>query len=146
MAIGIPGSGKTTFLKQLPEFRSAIYICPDDIREELLGDAADQSQNETVWAEAHKRMVSALDSGKTVILDSTQTIPEHRRHEISLAKESKADVIGYYFKTPLEIALERNKKRERKVPEDVITDLQKRLRVTPPTLGEGFTEIIVIES
>ena len=40
---GVPGSGKSSTVARLAADHNAIVICLDDIRQELTGDAADQS-------------------------------------------------------------------------------------------------------
>ena len=41
-----------------------VIINPDSIREEMTGDAADQSKNREVWEEAYRRAGALLESGK----------------------------------------------------------------------------------
>ena len=86
MLIGIPGSGKSSWLKQLPWVR--LYknhgirfeiICPDQIRKELSGGIYDQSLNVPAWREAKKRAVEALQAGRSVILDATNVETSRRR-------------------------------------------------------------------
>jgi predicted kinase len=45
IGIGIPGSGKTTYLKPLAARMGLPYVSLDDIRQELTGDAADHGQH-----------------------------------------------------------------------------------------------------
>ena len=43
---------------------------------------------------------------------------------------------------PLEVCLERNQKRERKVEEDVMRRMAAKMK--PPTFEEGFTKITMV--
>jgi predicted kinase len=78
LLIGIPGSGKSTWLKQLPG--NFEIICPDQIRKRLSGgDISDQTLNVQVWEEAKKRTVEALQAGQDVVLDATNVNTTRRR-------------------------------------------------------------------
>lgn len=67
--VGISGSGKTAFQKN---FLSKTYlICPDDIRQELLGDASNFSEDTEVWLQAYDRLSKAIASRKDVYFSST---------------------------------------------------------------------------
>jgi len=143
--IGIPGSGKTTVLKTFAHERRFVYISPDEVREEISGDARIQSDMQEVWRRVFQRMTEALQKGKDVVLDSTNYKAEDRRTLIEKADASGAQVIGVYFDVPLELALERNKSRERVVPEHAVQRMHKRLKETPPCVEEGFYVVITPE-
>ena len=52
------------------------------------------------------------------------------------------EVHAVFFDVPLETCLERNRRRERQVPEDVMKQMAQKLK--PPTFKEGFSKIIVV--
>ena len=136
LGIGIPGSGKTTILKDFADRYSYVYICPDDIRLEMTGDAADQSKNKEVWVEAYKRMADRLKERETVVFDATFTHPEQRKEFLNFARTSGAEKIeGLLVNTNLELAKERNVSRERKVPERVLNRMSESLQSSPPVLS-----------
>ena len=60
LGVGIPGSGKSTVLGELASERGYTLISPDSIREELTGDAANQSVNGKAWDIAYERARHAL--------------------------------------------------------------------------------------
>lgn len=70
MLVGIPGCGKSTYLRKLDN-KGVVIVCPDDIRRELTGNISDQSRNGDVWKEAEERIIDGLSSGSYVILDAT---------------------------------------------------------------------------
>ncbi len=145
LGIGISGAGKTTILKEFAQKYDYIYLCPDDIREEILGNAADQSKNKEVWAEAKQRMSDYLAQGKTVVFDATFTQAIQRKAFIDFARESGADKIqGILFDTPLDIAIERNAKRERQVPEYAIQRMNNDLKTAQPNISEGLDSIFTL--
>lgn len=121
---GVPGSGKSTAADMMSEAHGYAVVCPDDIREEMLGDASDQSHGAEVFAEARARTCDALsDPGiPGVVFDSTNV---RRRDRVRLVRQilsaaSPSRVVCVCMDTGLDECLARNAGRERVVPEDVI--------------------------
>lgn len=145
VGIGVPGSGKSTVLKEFASRYSYSYICPDDIRVELTGDAADQSKNKEVWAEAYERTRKELTSGHTVVFDATFTHPELRKSFLTFVKDQGAEKIeGIFVNTPFELARERNLTRERKVPDHALERMNEGLKSFPPDLSDGFDALFTL--
>ena len=146
VGIGIPGSGKTPVLKSFAEKNAYVYVCPDDIREELTGSAADQSRSREVWTEAYKRLQAQLMNGETVVFDATMANPDQRKQFLDFARKNGAERIeGIVFDTPLETATERNEQRDRKVPHDVMERMDNWIRTMPPEIGEGLDAIFTVD-
>lgn len=146
MGVGIPGSGKTTVLRNIAKKHDYSYICPDDIRMELTGDAANQTKNKEVWGEAYRRLEAYLKEGRTVIFDATFSNNISRNTCLSLARKSGASKVqGLYVDTPLEIAKERNAGRDRVVPEFVLERMSGSLENNPPIIEEGFDSIFTLD-
>ena len=146
IAIGIPGSGKTTVLKPLAERYGLTYINRDDIREEILGDARDQSQNKAIWEEANRRAAASLERGIGVVLDATFVESWKRKDMISFLHEAGASpIIGVVARISLDVAKERNQGRERVVPNDVLEWMHTKLENEPPTVEEGFDALIGLD-
>jgi predicted kinase len=126
MSIGISGLGKSTFLKQQVAGKPHIYICPDDIREELTGDASDQSRNWQVWKLTYDRFEKALraDSpeSRTIVLDATFLNRKSREKVLNILRKRQAGDRLWIYEFPVnpQLAVERQKQRERQVPEHVI--------------------------
>lgn len=88
MPIGIPGSGKTTWINKT--FKDIIHdsvilnnnktvaIHPDRVREELTGSISDLSHDKKVWKLVKRRVSRALKQGKDVILDATNVSSYYR--------------------------------------------------------------------
>lgn len=145
VGIGMPGSGKTTVLKDFAEKNSYSYICPDDIRRELTGNSSDQSKNREVWEEARKKMAEKLRVGETVVFDATFVNPEQRKKFLSFARENGAEKIqGVYLDVGLKTAKMRNDNRERKVPEHVLERMDKSIRDFPPEIEDGFDSVFTL--
>ena len=75
-------------------------------------------------------------------LDATNLHPKERRHWIQMAREFGYDVHAVFFDVPLEVCLERNRRRQRVVPEEVMQRMSSKLR--PPKFDEGFSKITVV--
>jgi predicted kinase len=145
MGIGLPGTGKTTALKSFAEKNSYNYICPDDIRFELLGDASDQTKNREVWQEAYKRLEGFLKNGETVVFDATFVKDLDRKRFIEFVRGLGVEKIqGIVTEVPLDIAYERNRSRERKVPDYAMERMAKSFKELPPEISEGFDSLFYI--
>lgn len=145
MGIGIPGSGKSTALRPFAERCGYLYVSSDSIREELFGEAADQSHNGEVWDEVHKRVAGALRGGNTVVVDATFVRDTERKQFIQFARAHGADKVqGVYANIPYEIASERNERRERTVPSHAMERMYAILNKRPPALEDGFDSMFEI--
>jgi predicted kinase len=146
IGLGIPGAGKTTFLRDFADKNGYYYLSPDEIREELAGDSKDQSINSEIWREAHKRFVTRITDGDVVVLDASYCNASQRRAILELARKAGAEKIqGVFIDTPLEIAKERNLNRERIVPEHAIDRMYKSLSDNPPMVEDGFDSLFVLD-
>ena len=73
---------------------------------------------------------------------STNLTPHERQSWIKLAKDYGYEVHAVFFDVPVEVCLERNRRRERVVAEDVMRRMAAKLR--PPTFEEGFAKITLV--
>lgn len=145
IGVGVPGSGKTTYLKPLAKKEGLAYLSADDIREEVNGDPGDQSNHLLVMRILHQRVIDNLKR-HGVVIDMTNSRQRDRRQAVKFCREHGAtEVVAYWFNTPLSVAKERNRGRSRVVPERAVEAMANRLQMYPPTLGEGYDRMIVIE-
>jgi predicted kinase len=59
-----------------------------------------------------------------------------------MARSFGYEVQAVFFDVPLEVCLERNRKRERIVSEEMMRNMAQRLKA--PTFDEGFSKIVVV--
>ena len=83
MGVGIPGSGKSTWLENNKEEYNYTIHSSDSIREQL-GDINDQSKNSQVFETLHNRIKTDLLNGKSVAMDATNL---SRKKRINFLKE-----------------------------------------------------------
>jgi predicted kinase len=140
ITVGIPGSGKTTKVTEFADKMgiSATYISADAIREELTGDAGNQTANKRVWALVYKRFEEALLNGDDIILDNTSIKLKDRRKIYKTIREcnkmKETEIILFYCPCSVAKSMLNQQNRDRKVPIDVVRRMQNEL--CEPTLEE----------
>ena len=141
--VGPSYSGKSTvceFFKRYYKMNELpmCVVCPDDIREELLGDASDQSNGKMIFETAYERVDKALNSPlNTVFFDATSLTPARRKPLIEIAKKHRRPCFAVVMPDFTEEELTaRVATRERKVPLDVVR--AQKQRMVYPTVEEGF--------
>ena len=140
--VGISGSGKSTHANGLKTSLNAQLIETDAIRQELTGNAEDQTQNGRVFDVAKRRVDNALSQEKNTIIDATSLSVKDRKDWIEIGKANGAEVRAYFVDTPVDVAKRQNSNRTRKVPEFVIEKQASKLH--SPTKAEGFDNVITI--
>ena len=141
---GLPASGKSTYAEMLVESGSFYRVCPDLIRKELYGDENIQGDGKQVFSIAHYQMATIGNLGGNVVFDATNINADRRK---ALVKEMRPyfDIIIFkWFKTPLDICKDRNAKRDRVVPEEVLKRMW--FNFEAPTMEEGWDYIEKIEN
>ena len=141
--IGPAGCGKTTIAKQLAKSVNGVVVSSDQIRYEVYGDVMEQKDHEKIFEIAHERILENLNNGQSVIFDATNLQRKHREAVINLVKPVVNRVIGIVYDGDLASCIEQNQKRNRQVPEDVITRMYNTLhgKRNNPVLDEGFDYI-----
>jgi predicted kinase len=142
LPIGVPGSGKSTFiLKHNSLNDSDCIVSPDNYRRMLTGDTSDQSENTLAFNICHQIVRSRLKHGLETWLDATNLKPWDVNVWISEANNYDAATTVIVMSTPLDECLRRNRERERSVPEramrrmiDLFTRNEQRYYELPATL------------
>jgi predicted kinase len=143
MLVGLPASGKSTFAESIKD-RYSVFSS-DALREELFGDANDQTHNEEVFNELHRRIDASLKDHKSCVYDATNLSRKRRKAFLrTIQKYDYVSVIAVVFATDVKTCLLRNSQRDRVVPDDVIWKFYKNLTI--PRLEEGFDVIRIIPS
>ena len=139
LAIGLPGSGKSSWFKR----HNITPLSSDMVRQILFDDAAEQRFQDLVFSNLRSMLRARLIARRSLnYLDATNLTPHDRHSWIKLAKDFGYDIQAVYFDVPLEVCLERNRRRQRVVSEDVMRKMAAKLK--PPTFEEGFSKITVV--
>lgn len=139
LAIGLPGSGKSSWFKR----RGVTPLSSDVLRNLLFDDITEQRYQDLVFSTLRSllraRMIARMPWN---YLDATNLNPRERHGWIKMAREFGYEVHAVFFDVPVEVCTERNLKRNRVVPDEVMQRMAQKLR--PPTFEEGFSKIIVV--
>jgi predicted kinase len=135
--VGVPGSGKSTIAKQIP---NTVIVSSDSIRKELYGAEEIQGDGKQVFDLVYKRIGEELAKGNDVVFDATNRTPAARKAVFRF----NAEHIAIYVSTSLDDCLKRNAARERKVPEEVIYRMYNNIIF--PRRAEGFRTVITIST
>jgi predicted kinase len=139
LSIGLPGSGKSTWFKR----HNILPLSSDMVRILLFDDATEQRYQDLVFSTLRTMLRARLLARRpSNYLDATNLSPHERRSWIKLAHDFGYEVHAVFFDVPPEVCMERNHRRERNVPEDIMQRMAQKLR--PPKFEEGFAKITVV--
>lgn len=141
MMVGLPGSGKSTYAKELSNDLDAITCSSDIIRKELCGDINSQDKNEEVFKLLHNRIKENLKDGKSVIYDATNINSKRRRTFLFELKNISCYKKCVIMATPFNECCNRNDSRDRNVPYDVIKRMY--MNWNTPYWFEGWDDISI---
>jgi predicted kinase len=139
LAIGLPGSGKTTWFKR----RGVTPLSSDMLRSILFDDITEQRYQGLVFSTLRSLLRARLIAKMPWnYVDATNLSAHERRQWIKMAKSFGYEAQAVFFDVPLEVCMERNSRRERTVSDDVMRKMADRLR--PPSFKEGFSKITMV--
>ena len=127
--IGIQATGKSTFYKT-KFFNSHVRLSMD-----LLNTRNKEN----------RFLETCFQTQSRFVIDNTNPSIESRNKYIRLAKKNKYKVVGYYFNSSIENALQRNdiRKGKEKIPEIGIKACHKSLVI--PSREEGFDKLYFVK-
>ena len=139
LSIGLPGSGKSTWFKR----HNILPLSSDMVRILLFDDVTEQGFQDLVFSTLRSMLRARLLARRPWnYVDATNLSAHERRSWIKLANDFGYEAHAVFFDVPPEVCIERNRRRERNVPEDVMHRMAGKLR--PPKFEEGFAKITVV--
>jgi predicted kinase len=147
--VGIPGSGKSTFVKN--NLKGYTVISTDTLLEEkakelgttyndIFLEYVNQAQEEALAA-----FLAALDAGSNIVWDQTNTTIEKRAKILPYLPPYYYKIAVYceiQLETALERCIARHKATGKYIPEAVLERMFNQME--PPTITEGFQEILLV--
>ncbi len=139
LAIGLPGSGKSSWFKR----HNIIPLSSDLVRGLLFDNPTEQRYQDLVFSSLRSLLRARLIAGRPLnYIDATNLSPRERHSWIKMARDYGYEAHAVFFDVPAEVCMERNRKRARNVPDDVMHRMAQKLR--PPKFEEGFARITVV--
>lgn len=143
--VGVPGSGKSTWVSNQDWAKTCAYISTDRIIERYAANV------KRTYSEVFglfmpravelmtKQVAKARSKGLDIIWDQTSTTVESRKRKFRMLPEYEA--IAVVFNTPdaQELARRLSNRPGKIIPDEVVNDMVKNFTI--PTLEEGFKEI-----
>jgi predicted kinase len=140
LAIGLPGSGKSSWFKR----HNVTPLSSDLLRALLFDDPTEQRFQDLIFSNLRSMLKARLIAKRPMnYVDATNLSPHERSGWIKLAKDYGYEVQAVFFDVPVEVCLARNQRRERKVPEDAMRRMAGKLK--QPSFEEGFSKITVVK-
>ena len=146
ITVGLPGSGKSTYVKKFIKDKAVEYLSSDELRAVYGKDETDQSVTSIVFGHIKRKVDEFLKDGKNVMVDATSVNRKERSDYINTAKKYGAKVVAIVFKMDRQGLIDRNKKRGeqggRVVPDWVIDKMLAKFE--EPSYNEGIDVMIYV--
>lgn len=154
LTIGIPGSGKTTWVNEYKKAHPYVHVVStDEIRKELTGieQCINPTQNDMIHEEARKRVSALINDdknyggnngmGPVIIVDSTNT---EKEEWIKYKLLKPTIIIAKVFDKNVDECFERIKmfRPERIVPKEILQMKKDQLEKSKPFLSKIFNMIL----
>ena len=143
MLIGVPGSGKTTWIKK--NTHDAVVLSTDNYIEraaEKQGKTYSEVFQDTIGyatEQMEKDLLQAVRNERDIIWDQTNLTAKARKGKFSRIPKSYRKV-GVFFSVPQDLRDRLASRPGKTIPEPVIISMINQLQ--PPTKEEGFDEIV----
>ena len=136
ITVGLPGSGKSTYLARL----GVNAISSDEVRRLIADDPHDQTMNARIFSVMRYLVRQRIAAGRpATYVDATHLTLWERKPYVIIAQHYGCTLEALFFDIPIEICIARNQSRDRMVPVEAIRKMAQVM--VPPSVDEGFTEI-----
>ncbi len=146
ITVGLPGSGKSTYVKNFIKDKDIEYLSSDSLRAVYGKSEEDQTVTPLVFGHIKRKVDEFLKDGKNVLVDATSVNRKERSDYVNTAKKYGAKVVAIVFKMDRQGLIERNKKRGeqggRVVPDFVLDKMLAKYEEA--SYSEGIDVIIYV--
>ena len=145
--IGPLGAGKTTYAKALANDSSLIYLCPDDLWDRSEFSTYSDDIKIPSWGRIYDRIYQCVKRNESFILDSAQATRSSRIEVTGVIRSMSHGhykITAIHLLSSLEQCLQGVRSRQDLVPESKVLEYYEALLREPPSLTDGYDEIIPI--
>jgi len=145
LTIGLQGSGKSTWAKQMVQDHPGDYKRVNrDLLREMLDNGRFNDGNERFVQEIRDKVIlEALKSGRNVIVDDTNLSSKHFNHIESLIR-GRGEIEVVFFDIPIEECIRRDGLRDNPVGEKVIRGVEGAFLKQKEGLGKLKCKVTII--
>lgn len=113
LTVGIPGAGKSTWMRRFAISNNYEYVSRDNIRFSIVKEDEEYFSHENEVFDTFINQISNhLKENKVVIADATHLNRKARAKVLNALTVKPKTIEIIFFNTPLEIAIERNEERK----------------------------------
>lgn len=144
--VGVPGSGKSTFVKEMMNPETDVWVSRDAIRFALLNDKDEYFAKETLVRNQFFALIEeSLRAGKNVWADATHLNIPSRAKVLRRINTTGVTVNAVFVDIPVEYCLVRNEERSGRayVPPKQIHRMAHQ--IDAPSISEGFDNIYIVD-
>lgn len=123
MLKGLPGSGKSTYARELVEKHDYYRVNKDDLRAMAHSGRWGKERENFILLWRNQIVRDSLRGSKNVVVDDTNFAPKHETTLREIAKAYGAQFEVKFIDTPLEVCIERDLKRPNSVGQKVIKQM-----------------------
>lgn len=139
--IGPSGAGKTTWAEA--HFPGPAVVSSDRLRAVVGAGEDDLTASADAFALLESIVAHRLRRRLTTVVDTTGLEPERRQAWVRAARKTDVTPVAVTFDVPAAECRERNRRRDKRVPEHVITAQRRAFVEQQPGLGdEGFEQVL----
>ena len=146
MLIGVPGSGKSTFIKNMPHFEKYVILSTDNYIE-LKAKENNRTYNEEfphsikdAETQMYKDLEDAIANGKSIIWDQTNLTKKTRAKKLTKIPDHY-DKMAFFFNVPDDLNERLASRPGKTIPVYVINNMIETIE--KPGLDEGFHLVFV---
>lgn len=145
LTCGIPGSGKDYWVDKFMQEKPGLYIklSADELREMIWPNLPEWKKNGLIFKTFFAYVEILLKQNRNLIICNTNFNRKQRKRFVKIGKQCGATLTAVILRTPFEVCVKRNTKRERVVPLTVLESM--RDKWVDPTKEEGFDNILEVK-